>query len=142
VLVGRVDKDRDDPFTDRLITVNKDASQSVTRLLKEELSDVKPGDTIWLIRPPYVTVVASVPAYRFSLGRVVTVFPEFFLLACAGWLFARFRSRLGRPFDAYEGGEKPSTTYVVPDPDSWGRSSRFIKGKGQEQNQNQGEGNS
>ena len=132
VQVGSVQKDPDNFYTDRLIMVEKDGSQKVTRLLKKELVGVKPGDKLWLIRPPYVTIVASTPAYRFSPIRLVTEFPEVFLLICGSWLFFRFRKRLGKPFDAYEGSEKTNATYIVPDPESWGRSRQFIKKNDQE----------
>jgi hypothetical protein len=130
VNVGRVERDPNNSFTDSLITVDKDGSQGVTRLAKEELVGVQPGDDIWLIRAPYVTVT-SPPCYRFSLFRLVTEFPEALFLICAGWLFARFRSRLGRPFDAFEGNRAPTVTYQVPSPESWGRSRHVIKNKGQ-----------
>ena len=128
VHVGHVQRDPDSSFTDVLITVRKDGSQGVTRLLKEELLGVRPGDTLWLIHPAYVTVNIP-PRYRFKPFRLVTEFPEIFFLVCGCWLFARFRSRLGKPFDAYEGTEKPTVTYIAPSPDSWGRSKQFIKKK-------------
>jgi hypothetical protein len=125
VYVGRVQHDTDSTFTDTLITVKKDGSQKVERLLKEELFGVEPGVTLWLIRSPYVTVT-SPPCYRLSFFRLLTEFPEIFFLIAAGCLFLRFRSRLGKPFDAYEGTKKPTITYVDPSPDSWGRSERFV----------------
>jgi len=128
VNVGRVERDPNNSFTDTLITVNKDGSQSVTRLPKEELLGVDPGDQLWLIRAPYVTVT-SPPCYRFSVFRLITEFPEMFFLICAYWLFARFRSRLGRPFDAFEGSKKPTVTYKDPSPDSWGHSRLVVKNK-------------
>ena len=132
--VGRVQRDPDNTFTDMLIIANKDGSQKIERLLKEELAFVDPGDTLWLIHPPYVTLT-SPPSYRFSLFRLLTEFPEIFFLASGFWLFVRFRSRLGRPFDAYEGNKAPSVTYVAPSPESWGRSKRVIEGKrNQEEN--------
>ena len=128
--VGHVQRDPDSNFTDFLITVNKDGSQKLDRLLKEELAGVKPGDTIWLIHTPYVTVT-SPPSYRFTFFRLVTEFPEFFALIFGSWLFTRFHSRLGKPFDAYEGPRKPTITYVDPSPDSWGRSKSVITKKNQ-----------
>jgi hypothetical protein len=128
VNVGRVERDPNDSFTDTLITVNKDGSQGVARLAKEELVGVQPRDRVWLIRAPYVTVT-SPPYHRFSFFRLATEFPEVLFLVCAGWLFARFRGRLGRPFDAFEGAKAPTVTYKVPPPDSWGRSRRVIEGK-------------
>jgi hypothetical protein len=128
VNVGRVERDPNDSFTDTLIIVNKDGSQGVTRLLKEELADVEPGSRIWLLRTPYVTVT-SPPYYRFSFSRLVTEIPEVFFLIAAIWLFMRFRSRLGRPFDAFEGTKKPTVTYKDPPPDSWGHSKLVMKNK-------------
>jgi hypothetical protein len=128
VNVGRVERDNNDSFTDVLIIVNSDGSQGVTRLLKEELLDMEPGSKMWLIRTPYVTVT-SPPCYRLSLFRLVTELPEFFFLVSAFWLFMRFRSRLGRPFDAFEGTKKPTVTYKDPSPDSWGHSKLVLKNK-------------
>ena len=131
VHVGHVQKMpySDDPSYDRLITVNKDGSQKVYRLLKEDLYGVREGDKIWLINSPYVALGgrASPPTFRFSISKLFFVFPEVFLLLGGGWLFIRFRSRLGKPFDAYEGPAKNTTTYVVPPPDSWGRSKLFVE---------------
>jgi hypothetical protein len=128
VYVGHVQRDPDSTFTDVLISVKKDGNQRMDRLLKEELVGVDPGDTLWLIRTPYVTVT-SPPCYRFSFFRLVTEFPEIFFLICVYWLFARFRSRLGKPHDAYEGSEKPTVTYEVPAPESWGRAKLLIEKK-------------
>lgn len=133
VYVGRVQHDPQDAFKDILITVNKHGSQRVERLLKEELTDVQPGDTIWLIHTPYVTVT-SPPSYRFAFFRLFTEFPEIFMLISGCWLFFRFRSRLGKPFDAYEGSKKVAVTYIVPSPDSWGHSKLLIKKKDQDEN--------
>ncbi|MCL1894500.1 MAG: hypothetical protein FWG02_09770 [Holophagaceae bacterium] len=136
VHVGHVQKlpYSEDPSFDRLITVNADGSQKVYRLLKEELYGVQGGDNIWLINSPYVALAgkASPPTFRFSVPNLFLVFPEVFLLICGFWLFLRFRSRLGKPYDAYEGSKKPTTTYVVPPPDSWGRSRLFIGKKDQD----------
>jgi hypothetical protein len=134
VTVGHVQRDLDDFNTDILITVKKDGSQKMHRLLKDELVGVKPNEKIWLIRPLFVTAFSSPPYYRFGIFRLVQEFPELFLLLGGYWLFARFRSRLGKPYDAYEGAEKPSTTYVVPDPESWGRSRQFFQNKDQDKN--------
>jgi hypothetical protein len=128
VNVGRVERDANNSFTDSLIVVNKDGSQSVTRLAKDDLAGVQPGDSVWLIRTPYVTVT-SPPCYRFSPMRLATEFPEVPFLLCAAWLFVRFRSRLGRPFDAFEGSKKPTVTYRDPSPDSWGHSRLVIGGR-------------
>jgi len=130
VHVGSVQRDQDSSFTDFLISVNSDGSQKLDRLLKEELTGVQPGDAIWLIHAPYVTIT-SPPSYRFTLFRLVMEFPEFFALVCGCWLFSRFRGRLGKPFDAYEGNKKPTVTYVDPSPDSWGRSKSIIAKKDQ-----------
>jgi hypothetical protein len=81
-----------------------------------------------------VTAFSSPPYYRFGVIRLVKEFPELFLMLGGFWLFSRFRSRLGKPYDAYEGTEKPSTTYVVPDPESWGRSKQFFQNKDQDKN--------
>jgi hypothetical protein len=132
VQVARVQVDPEDSQTDILIMLQKDGSQKITRLLKKELIGIKPDDVLWLIHPPYVSVVASPPAYRFSMIRLVTVFPEFFILLSGTLLVLRFRGRLGRPHDAYEGSKKPTVTYTVPDPESWGRSSQFISKRNQE----------
>jgi len=131
VYVGRVQHDPNDAFKDILITVKKDGTQRVERLLKKDLIGVQPGDTIWLIHTPYVTVT-SPPSYRFAFWRLFTEFPEFFMLTSGVWLFFRFRSRLGKPFDAYEGSKKPAVTYVVPSPDSWGHSKLLIEKKKQD----------
>jgi len=131
VHVGSVQRDINSTFTDFLITVNADGSQKIDRLFKEELVGVKPGDKIWLIHPPFVTVT-SPPSYRFTPFRLVMEFPEIFALICGSWLFARFRSRLGKPFDAFEGTRKPTVTYVDPSPDSWGRSKNIIAKKDQD----------
>jgi hypothetical protein len=133
VYVGHVQHDSNDAFKDVLITVNKDGSQEVSRLLKEELIGVQPGDTIWLIHTPYVTVT-SPPSYRLTFFRLITEFPEIFLLISGCWLFFRFRNHLGKPFDAYEGPKKATVTYVIPSPDSWGRSKLLIKNKDQDKN--------
>jgi hypothetical protein len=133
VQVGQVQRDANDVFTDVLITVGKDGKQKMTRMAKKELFGVEPGDKIWIIRPPYVSVGAFPPAYRFSLSRLVMEFPEIFLLICGTWLFMRFKSRLGKPFDEYVGAKKPTSSYVVPAPESWGRSKNFIR-KGQDTN--------
>jgi hypothetical protein len=134
VNVGHVQRDQDDFNTDILITVKRDGSQKMHRLLKKELVGVKPGDKIWLIIPPYVSTFAAPPCYRFGIFRLVVEFPELFLLLSASWLFARFRNRLGKPFDAYESTSKPSATKSVPDPESWGRSKQFIPKKDQDEN--------
>jgi hypothetical protein len=133
VLVGQVQRDTNDVFTDVLITVDKDGRQKATRLPKEELFGVEPGEKLWIIWPPYVSVGTSPPTYRFSLGRLVMEFPEIFLLICCTWLFMRFKSRLGKPFDEYVGPTKPTSNYVAPSPESWGRSKNFIN-KGQDEN--------
>jgi len=133
IVVGNVQRDANDAFTDTLIFVNKEGKQKMTRLAKEELYGLEPGEKIWIIIPPYVSVGAFPPAYRFSLHRLVMEFPEIFLLICCTWLFMRFKSRLGRPFDEYAGPKKPTSSYVVPAPESWGRSKNFIK-DGQDRN--------
>ncbi|MCL1894837.1 MAG: hypothetical protein FWG02_11525 [Holophagaceae bacterium] len=135
VHVGSVEKipSADDFYFDRLIVVKKDGSQKIYRLLKEQLYGVQPEDNIWLINSPFVAGNASPPTFRFSIPKLFIVFPEFFLLVCGCWLFFRFRSRLGKPFDEYEGPAKPTSTYVVPSPDSWGRSKNFINKKDHEE---------
>ena len=138
VHVGHVQKIpyAEDPNYDRLITGKEASKQKVYRLLKEDLYGIKPDDEIWLINSPYVALEgrASPPTFRFSIPNLVMVFPEVFLFISGCWLFIRFRSRLGRPFDAYEGPSKPTSTYVVPSPDSWGRSKLLIEKKNQEEN--------
>jgi hypothetical protein len=133
VVVGHVQKDTNDVFTDVLIMVGKDGKQNATRMNKGELFGLEPGEKIWIIRPPYVSAGATPPAFRFSFSRLVMEFPEIFLLICGAWLFMRFKSRLGRPFDEYVGPKKPTSNYVVPSPESWGRSKNFV-GKDQERN--------
>ena len=134
VYVGRVQENTNDTFNNFLITVNKDGSQKVSKLFKKELIGVKPGDKIWLIHPPFVAL-AEPSSYRFTILRLFKEFSEIFLLISGCWLFLRFRSRLGKPYDAYEGPKKATAvTYVVPDPNSWGRSKLLINEKNQEEN--------